>query len=205
VSVMVDERLAVVLVPPTLPGVSRRPFWRNPALMGAQSCEVILENVVVPERLVSYSGNQHELDAAQVGAFVWFETLIAASYIGAASALAELALQKPGPMSPQLTAAVGAIEASMAAVERVVAELEHPARDDALLARALLVRYGVQDAIFTAAASAAEILGGVSFATLPDISLLLAACRALTYHPPSRMRMAEPLGEWLGGAALRIP
>jgi hypothetical protein len=43
-----------------------------------------------------------------------------------------------------------------------------------------------------------------SFATLPEVALLLASSRALAYHPPSKARMAAPLGEWLAGSRLRL-
>jgi alkylation response protein AidB-like acyl-CoA dehydrogenase len=204
VSVKIDGRLAVVLVPPSLPGVSRRPFWRSPALLGTDSCEIILTDVEVPNNLVSYSGEEDRLDAAQVGGFVWFETLICGSYIGVASALVELALAKPVEMTPQLVAAIGAIEMAMAATEQVADMLARSDRGEGLLARALAVRYGVQDVLFTAASAAAELLGGVSFATLPEVALLLASSRALVYHPPSKARMAKPFGEWLDGGRLQL-
>lgn len=204
VSVKIDGRLAVVLVPPSLPGVSRKPFWRSPALLSAQSCEITLTDVEVPNHLVSYSGNEDELDAAQIGGFLWFETLISAAYIGVASALVELALAKPSEPSPQLVTAVGAVEMAMAATEQVAAALAGPDREEALLARALAVRYGVQDALFAAASAAAELLGGIGFATLPEVALLLASSRALAYHPPGKARMAKPLVDWLTGGRLRM-
>jgi alkylation response protein AidB-like acyl-CoA dehydrogenase len=204
VSVRVDGRLAVVLVPPTLPGVTRRPFWQSPALMGAESCEIVLDEVEVPARLVSYSGAEDVLDATQIGAFLWFEALICASYIGAASRLAEMALGRPETLSPQLTSALAQLEMAMAAVERFAGRLTSAERCERMLGQALLIRYGVQDAIFAAAASAAELIGGVGFASAPDVALLIASVRALAYHPPSRVRMAAPLGDWLAGARLRL-
>jgi alkylation response protein AidB-like acyl-CoA dehydrogenase len=204
VSARVDGKLAVVLVPPDLPGVTRKPFWRSPVLLGAQSGEVILDEVKVPGHLVSYSGDDGQLDGTQVGAFLWFETLISASYIGAASGLVELALEKPGPVSPELVTAMGRLESAMAATERIAHGLEGPDRTDDMLGRALLVRYGVQEAVFEAAAAAAELLGGVAFATMPAVSQLLGSCRALAYHPPSRTRMVARIGDWLDGKHLRM-
>jgi alkylation response protein AidB-like acyl-CoA dehydrogenase len=194
----------VILIPPTLPGVTRRPFWRSPALMGTESCEIVLSGVEVPARLVSYSGEENLLDATQVGAFLWFEALICASYIGVASCLAEMALGRPEPMSPQLASVLAQLEMAMAAVERFAAQLAETERDEHMLGQALLIRYGVQEAIFAAAASAAELVGGVAFASAPDVALLISSVRALAYHPPSRTRMAAPLGDWLAGARLRL-
>jgi alkylation response protein AidB-like acyl-CoA dehydrogenase len=204
VSVNIGGNLAVVLVPASLPGLERVPFWRSPALMGAQSCEVILNDVAVPERLVSYAGTTEDLDATQIGAFLWFEVLIAASYIGAVSALVERALARQRQTSSHFVAALGAIEMAMAAVEHAAETLSSPTREEDMLGRTLSIRYGAQDALCNAAALAAELLGGSQFATVPEIALLLACSRALAFHPPSRTSMAAPLGDWLAGGRLLL-
>ena len=48
----------VALIPATSPGIERRPFWNSPVLTGAESDEVILNDVVVPERLVDLKGHR---------------------------------------------------------------------------------------------------------------------------------------------------
>src|SRR5262249_38294345 len=68
--------LAVVLVPAATPGISRRPFWGSGVLAGAESDEVVLEEVVVPDSLIAYWGRPGTLDVAQERSFLWFELLI---------------------------------------------------------------------------------------------------------------------------------
>jgi hypothetical protein len=51
---------------------------------------------------------------------------------------------------------------------------------------------------------AAELLGGIAFIRSPDIGYLIAAVRALAYHPPSRTAMAEALVDYLTGRPLRL-
>src|SRR5205823_2975306 len=65
--------LAVVLLPAATPGVSRRPFWGSWVLAGAESDEVVLEDVVVPESLLAYWGSPGAMDAVQERSFLWFE------------------------------------------------------------------------------------------------------------------------------------
>src|SRR5262245_7316474 len=76
-----EGRLAVVLIPATTAGISRRPFWGSSVLAGAESDEVVLQDVVVPDNLIAYWGSPGKLDAVQERSFLWFELLIAASYL----------------------------------------------------------------------------------------------------------------------------
>ena len=92
----------------------------------------------------------------------------------------------------------------MAAVEGAAWSLQSGARGDAELARGLFVRYSVQRAIERATARAAELLGGMAFISSPDVGYLLAASRALAFHPPSRSAMAASMAEYLVGGALRV-
>src|SRR5262249_51451184 len=73
-----------------------------------------------------------------------------------------------------------------------------------LLARALLVRYAVQQAVERAAARAAELLGGMAFVASPEVACLLASARALAYPPPSRLAASEALDAYLAGGPLRL-
>jgi hypothetical protein len=204
VSVEVDGQLAVVLVPPKLPGVERRPFWQNPALAAAQSCEVVLRDVEVPAKLVSYSAADDRLDDVQVAGFLWFELLICASYVGIASGLVERALERPDLPATEVAAAVAGVEAAMAAVEGMCPLVAGPERGAAQLGRVLAVRYGLQELVFRAAGQAAELLGGRAFASSAAVTLLLASSRALAFHPPSRAGTAPGLVAWAGGGRLRI-
>ena len=199
-------QLAVAMVPASTPGVSVRPFWNTPALAGAESHEVVLTDVRVPTDLVVRTEllDGDRLDHLQTVGFVWFELLMAASYLGAATGLAERLLSAP-------RADVGA-QARVATTIRAATLLLHGTAaagagniDERHLADALACRYAIQDAIAVVLDIGVEALGGMAFITSSEVAYLAAACRALAFHPPGRQRMAEPLRDYFTGAPLRIP
>jgi alkylation response protein AidB-like acyl-CoA dehydrogenase len=98
---------------------------------------------------------------------------------------------------------VAEIEASAAALERVAQQIGQVDEDE-LLARTLLVRTSIQNAIQRASVSAVELLGGITFIRSPEIAYLLAAAQALGFHPPSRRAVSEGLIDYLGGGELSI-
>jgi alkylation response protein AidB-like acyl-CoA dehydrogenase len=94
------------------------------------------------------------------------------------------------------------IEGARYALLSLAAALDSEEPAAASLAEALLVRYSVQRAVMRIAATAAECAGGLQFITQPDVAYLLAASRALAYHPPSHGSAVAPLDDYLGGAEL---
>ncbi|CUM41422.1 Butyryl-CoA dehydrogenase [Streptomyces venezuelae] len=198
-------QLAIALIPAEAPGVSVRPFWGSPILAGAESDEVVLEDVEVPAELLVRTGvtNDGRLDHLQTVGFVWFELLMTASYLGAASALVERTLANTKVDAAVRAEAATALEAAVLAVEGLAASTE-PIGQDAL-ASALICRYAAQDAINRVLGLTIEALGGMAFISSADIAYLNSACRALAFHPPSRARMAAPLVDALAGDPLRIP
>src|SRR5262249_23436052 len=83
------SRLAVGLIPAESPGIDRAPFWGSTAVGAAESDQVTLNQVFVPEALIFYPQDGESMDPVQARGFVWFELLVAASYLGAATNLAE--------------------------------------------------------------------------------------------------------------------
>jgi alkylation response protein AidB-like acyl-CoA dehydrogenase len=199
--------MAVVLVPADSPGIERKPFWGTNVLAGAESDELILEDVHVPDRLIfrTESDDPDRLDSLQTNGFLWFELLIAASYLGMASGLVEQALErrKDEVVVDALRLATE-VEGSMSALEGVAGAMMRGERGEDLLARALLARYSVQDSVSRVACAAAEALGGMGFIRSPEVAYLVAATRALAFHPPSRVAVAAPLARFLDGEPLRI-
>jgi alkylation response protein AidB-like acyl-CoA dehydrogenase len=195
------NRLAIVLIPATDPGISRRPFWESFVLAGAESDEVILTDVFVPDMMVFRPAEATMTDPIQGRGFLWFELLVAASYIGVASALVERVLQSGRGTAQDRVALAADLESAMAAVEAVAGCL--PAEDDQaverLLTRSLYVRYGVENAIARTAMAAAALAGGIAFVSAPDIAYLLAASRALAMHPPAVGPVSEALDRSLRG------
>ncbi|HSD47607.1 MAG TPA: acyl-CoA dehydrogenase family protein [Pyrinomonadaceae bacterium] len=200
-----EPELAIATIPAETAGITRRPFWKSPILAGAESDEVILENVSVPSMLVSYLGSPSQLDLIQARGFLWFELLISGSYLGVATALAERCLEARKGNPSERVSLVTELEGAMAALEGIAAAMtETAANEDQLLARALFVRYAVQGAIERATARAVELLGGMSFINSSDVSYLYSAARGLAFHPPSRTSIANALDQHLDGEPLLI-
>jgi alkylation response protein AidB-like acyl-CoA dehydrogenase len=195
--------LALVLIPSNSPGIERRPFWNNWAIGGAESDEVILNQVFVPEDCISYLGRTANLGFAK--GFLWFELLASASYLGTASALVERAISgHRGAPSERMLLAIE-VEGAMAALESIAHLIMLCETSDAALARALFVRYSVQRAIERVTMNAAELLGGMAFVKSSEVAYFLAASRALAFHPPSRLSISSALDQYLAGDPLILP
>jgi alkylation response protein AidB-like acyl-CoA dehydrogenase len=198
------ERMAIILIPATSDGIERKPFWNSWALAGAESDQVTLTDVFVPDALSFYPDTGAVMDPIQERGFVWFELLIAASYLGAASALAErVILFGRGSADDRMMLAVE-LESAAAALEHVAAGVTDTDDNDALLARALYARFGVERAIERASMAAAAAAGGMAFVGSSDVAYLLAVARALAFHPPSRGAASEPLARYLAGDPLTL-
>ena len=96
------------------------------------------------------------------------------------------------------------LETMAAALEQVAASAAMAGDNDALLARALYARFATERAIERIVMSATAVLGGMAFIESPDIAYLLAATRALAFHPPSREAAAAPLVRYLSGLPLML-
>ncbi|MFD9796702.1 acyl-CoA dehydrogenase family protein [Streptomyces sp. NPDC059070] len=200
------ERLAIALIPARTPGVEVRPFWGTPVLAGAESDQVVLTDVELdPEMvLVTEVGVDAVPDALNTAGFLWFELLLTAGYLGVASALALRVLERPGAADTDPTPFFVDLDAAMLAVEAVARAMEAEEWDDTLLVAALTARYAAQDAIARTTRDCLAALGGMAFISSSDGSYLAAAAAGLTFHPPSRARMALPLRGFLDGTPLRI-
>lgn len=201
------SKLAVVIIPATnAPEIERIPFWNSSVLAGAESDEVVLHEVKVPEQLISYTGSAENLDYVQTRGFLWFEMLISASYLGIASALVERTIASSKGTASERTILAIEVEGAMAALEGLAQSMT--ISDSNLgcdqLARTLFVRYAVQGAIERATAHAVELLGGMAFISSPEIAYLFTAARLLAFHPPSRLSISPSLDKYLEGQALLI-
>lgn len=200
-----EPQLAVATIPAETPGIQRRPFWNSPILAGAESDEIVLENVSVPAMLVSYIGSSKQLDLIQSRGFLWFELLITASYLGITTSLVERCLKDRKGSPADRVALVMELEASMASLEGIATSMVDDATgEDQLLARALFVRYATQAAVERASARSVELLGGMAFINSPEVSYLYSAARGLAFHPPSRTSISTALDQHLSGERLVI-
>jgi alkylation response protein AidB-like acyl-CoA dehydrogenase len=197
-----DAMLAAAIIPADTPGIERRPFWQSPILAGAESDEVVLRDVLVPEKELTPLGGPGRIDAVQQRGTLWFELLITASYLGIASGLVERVLLSGKGSADERVSLGTETEGAMAALEGVAHAMVAGERGNDELARMLLVRYTVQSAITRATSLAVELLGGMAFIGSPEVSYLFAASRPLSLHPPARLSAAKGLDAYLAGSPL---
>lgn len=198
------SRRAVAVVPADAEGLTRKPFWRSTVLGGAESDEVVLTNVQITDEQLFFPEVEESMDAVEAGGFLWFELLVSASYLGVASGLVERVIGGARGDSAERTQLAIEIEGAMAALEGVARSMQTGDRSEAILVQSLFVRFFVQQAIERASARAAELLGGMAFIGSPDVAYLLAASRALAFHPPSRLSVAPALDGYLMGNPMQV-
>lgn len=200
----VGHRRAVAIVPADAEGISRKPFWSSTVLGGAESDELILTNVQITDEQLFFPEVEESLDAVEAGGFLWFELLVAASYLGVASALVERVIAgSRGDSGERVQLAID-IEGAMASLEGVARAMETGNRDEDILVQSLFVRFAVQQTLGRVCSRAAELLGGMAFIKSPDVAYLLAASRALAFHPPSRLSVAPALDGYLQGQPMQV-
>ena len=196
--------LAVLLVPADSPGVSVHPFWDSFVLAGAESEEIRLHDVYVPEKFVirAVPEDPTRIDDLQTAGFVWFEMLITSVYVGAVSALVERALIGGRGSVTDRAAMISHLETAVALTEGVARGIQQDLAGDDAVAAVLHARYTAQRELTAAADLAAELLGGIAYVTSSEIAYLIAAARPLAFHPPSRSSTAEALVEFAAGRPL---
>jgi alkylation response protein AidB-like acyl-CoA dehydrogenase len=200
------EELAVALVPADSEGISVTGFWSSTFLAGAESEQVTLTDVLVPQDLVlrTSSASGESLDELQTAGLIWFQVLMTGSYLGAASALVERVLLNDRIPESERVRLYVETESAMATAEGVARRVDAGELDEAALAQALCTRYGVQDALARIVPRAVELLGGLNFMASDEIGHLAACANGLSLHPPSRSRMTGPFSAYLADRPLAI-
>jgi alkylation response protein AidB-like acyl-CoA dehydrogenase len=198
------ERFAVALVSAREKGISVAPFWRSPTLAGAQTARVVFDRVRLQKAALSYVGDSDTLDRTQLRGYLWFELLIAASYLGIASALVDRVLRSGRVGAADATSMLSELEAAMAGLLHIAGRIDSGEARQELLVDTLLVRYAVERAIQRGTDEAFEAAGAMALAASPDLAILLGSARALSYHPPSRRRMQQRLADFYAGSALAV-
>lgn len=187
------------------PGIQRKPFWTTNILAGAESDEVIFEDVFIPEEDMLVPETDDSLgivDDAETGGVSWFEVLVSGAYLGIASALVERALLASKPNAGrdhEYVALAIELEGAANTLEGMAQRLTNDGFGVETLCQTLLGRYSVQRAIERATTQAVEILGGIAFVRSPEVAYLLAASRALSLHPLPRLSVGDMLMEHLKG------
>jgi alkylation response protein AidB-like acyl-CoA dehydrogenase len=191
---------AVITLTKSTPGLQRRPFWNSWILAGAESDELVLHDVLVPEAVADDAQTPGPPDEIEVRGILWFQLLLSAAYLGIASALVERVLLAGKGTPGERVALAVELEGAMAALEGAAGQTGRAGDDQE--ARMLFVRSAVQGAIERATARAAELLGGMAFVASSEVAYLLAAARPLAFHPPSRVSVSPVLDRYLSGGSL---
>ncbi|MCK1821764.1 acyl-CoA/acyl-ACP dehydrogenase [Streptomyces sp. XM83C] len=201
-----EPELAVALIPADSEGLAVSGFWSSSFLAGAESEQVTLDNVLVPADLLVRTACPPgaRLDEVQTVGLVWFELLMTGSYLGAASALVERVLLNDRVPEGERVALLVAAEAAAAGVEGLARRVDEGGIDESVLAEALFVRYGVQDALGRIVPRAVELLGGLNFMSSDEVGHLAACTHGLALHPPARSRMTGPFARYLADAPLTV-
>jgi alkylation response protein AidB-like acyl-CoA dehydrogenase len=195
---------AVGLVPADAPGIERRPFWKSHVLAGAESDEVILNDVHVPDDFVFVVEGSDALDPVEVTGYIWLQLALSSTYLGIVSGLVERLLESGKGTPEERGGVVARVEAQAAAVDGIAYAFEAGEDRERLLARGLAVRFALQGAIESIAMHCAELLGGMAFIGGSDVAYLLCASRALAFHPPGRLPASRALDEYARGGALDV-
>lgn len=201
-----STELGLALIPADVDGLTVHPFWSTFALAGAQSHEVRLNDVFVgaEEVLVPQPELIEKLLELHGVGLIWFQMIICAAYTGIASRLVHQVLERSrGTVSDRAALAVR-IESAAALTEGLALRVDSGETANDTLARALVTRYAVQDAVVGSVGQAVELLGGMAYVSSSDVAYLAAAAQAIAFHPPSRTSTAEGLLGYFAGQPLLV-
>jgi len=198
--------LGIAVIPASTPGISVRPFWNSLVLAGAESDEVVLDDVLVPDELMikPVLDPETNLDDLNTTGLIWFTLLVSAVYLGAASALVARLLEARRGDTAARVDLVTDLEASAFALDHVAGAVDAGETGNDTLADALTVRFSMQRTIQRVVGATVELLGGMAFVSSPDVARLAATVHALGFHPPGRMSTADGLDRYHAGHPLRI-
>jgi alkylation response protein AidB-like acyl-CoA dehydrogenase len=195
---------AVGLVPADSPGIERRPFWKSHVLAGAESDEVILNDVHVPDDFVFIVEGASCLDPVEVTGYIWFQLALSSTYLGIVSGLVERLLESGKGTPEERGWVLAQVAAQASAIDGIAYSLDAREDREELLSRALSTRLALQATIEGVAMRSAELLGGLAFIGSDDVAYLLCASRALAFHPPGRLPAVRALDEHARGGVLDI-
>jgi len=87
-----EPELALAVIPATSSGIEVRPLGAGMIFPGSETEEVVLTDVEIGDDAVSFFGKTDSLNAALTAAWLTFELLVSACYLGMASGLVERVL-----------------------------------------------------------------------------------------------------------------
>lgn len=184
--------------------IVREPFWNTRILRASDSNAIFFDDVFVPQECMLLPDSSEDAEAAafaqraSLTGLCWFQLMVGASYLGVASALVERLLAKRNVDDVMLAQLAIDLEGSGQVLAGTARELEQrDSADEAFYCKALCARFLVQGAIERASNLAVELLGGMNFIASDEVPYLLAASRAICFHPISRMAAAPMLARYM--------
>ena len=195
------EEVMVALIPAQTAGITRKPYWSNEALAGAESDAVELHEVFVAKKMVFSVGLKNLLEPVQLIGFYWFELLISAAYLGVCAGLVEQVIEKQRWSAADRVDLVIGLQLALSSLRGAAHEYAtSPLPLEQKLARLLLVRYGIERSIASISDQAMRMAGGSSFASSAETSRWLTSCRGLAFHPPANFSMRNHLDRFITNA-----
>jgi alkylation response protein AidB-like acyl-CoA dehydrogenase len=176
---------AIMLIWNGSPGLSVAPLWTSAALSAAQTDAVNFEGVFVPGDLMMVSDVEDPDGRNEKSGYVLFGLIITAGYIGAATRLALKLADRRGFTESDFVELFAPIEGVWRALRMVAARYDSGDRSDDLFADLLWIRLGLREQLQTSVARLVSRVGGVAFATDPEIAYLSSCISAYSFHPPS--------------------
>ncbi|CAG4908750.1 acyl-CoA dehydrogenase family protein [Paraburkholderia saeva] len=200
------KRTGMAILPANASGVTRHRFWNVPLLAAADSEELRFDNVRISADQVLLA-SEDDAETASIVAMgeaiglCWFEIVASASYLGVVSAMADRVVADRRVEESERVLLAGELECAQAALDGAIHLMQTCQPDGALLARVLMIRFGVQRALERCAMLAAELAGGLAYIRDTEIMTLLAASRCLAFHPIGRKAAQPMLAAWLESGA----
>lgn len=179
-----DQR-AITLIWNGSEGLSVAPLWTSSALGAAQTHAVNFDNVFVPSDLSMVSDVEDPDGRNEKSGYVLFGLIITAGYIGAATRLALKLVDRPQFDESDFVELFSPIEGVWRALRMVAARYDDGDRSDALFADLLWIRLGLRDQLQSSVARMVSRVGGVGFATDPEVAYLVGCISAYSFHPPN--------------------
>lgn len=188
--------------------IGREPFWKTRILGASDSNALVFKDVFVPAERMLMPDSADDMEVAMLtqraslSGLCWFQLMVGATYLGVASALVERLVGKRNVDDILLAQLAIELEGAHQALTGCARDLENAELiDEDTYRRALCVRFLVQGAIERSTNLAVELLGGMSFISSDEVSYLLAASRAISFHPISRTAAAPMLAAHLRASA----
>jgi alkylation response protein AidB-like acyl-CoA dehydrogenase len=201
-----EPELALALVDAKSPGLTVHPFWGTEVLAAAESNEVRLAGVFVPEDMVvrTTEDDPARIEDLQNAGFVWFEMLVSAGYAGAAAGLTEEVLTRGRGSASERGALLVHTESAFDLLMGAARAVRDGITGEEAVNQVLIARFAAQEALAQATSLALELLGGIDFIRSGAHARLAGSVRPLAFHPPSRGATVEPLLGYAGGAPLDL-